>query len=184
MCYASFSGDVEKAAIASKVPSEIIRALEHDFDWVTKLRRLKSGAGVSDAEKTANRAVNYLQAQRLRDVLEESLRLLENPEELTKMLVQFKYTREGDVDCVTVNPKALLDLTKALESVQNMSYRALGDKLPASADVVNEKDKGVASTVSSVRDVIAALQDFAAKPAPVVEVVAPVEQVSQDACGA
>lgn len=166
MCYASFSGDIEKTAISAKVPADIIRALEHDFDWQTKLRRLKSGAGVSDAEKTANRAVNYLQAQRLRDVLEESLRLLEDPEELVKMLVQFKYTKEGDVDTLAVNPKALLDLTKALESVQNMSYRALGDKLPTQADTVNEKDKGVASSVSSVRDVIAALQEFAAAPAP------------------
>lgn len=166
MCYASFSGDIEKTAISAKVPADIIRSLEHDFDWQTKLRRLKSGAGVSDAEKTANRAVNYLQAQRLRDVLEESLRLLEEPDELVKMLVHFKYTKEGDVDTLAVNPKALLDLTKALESVQNMSYRALGDKLPTQADTVNEKDKGVASSVSSVRDVIAALQEFAAAPAP------------------
>lgn len=173
MCYASFSGDVDKAAIASKVPSDIIRALEHDFDWVSKLRKLKSGAGVSDAEKTANRAVNYLQAQRLREVLEESLRLLEDPEQLARALVKFKLASDGDVLGIEVSPKALLDLTKALESAQNMSYRALGDKLPTQADTVNEKDKGVASSVSSVRDVISALQDFAAKPhvpAPVVEV--------------
>lgn len=166
MCYASFSGDVEKTAISAKVPADIIRSLEHDFDWTTKLRRLKSGAGVSDAEKTANRAVNYLQAQRLRDVLEESLRLLEDPEKLALALVKFKLTKEGDVAGIEVSPKALLDLTKALESVQNMSYRALGDKLPTQADTVNEKDKGVASSVTSVRDVIAALQEFAATPAP------------------
>lgn len=175
MCYASFSGDVDKAAIASKVPADIIRSLEHDFDWVSKLKKLKSGAGVSDAEKTANRAVNYLQAQRLRDVLEESLRMLESPEELVKALVKFKYTKEGEVEYVESTAKTLLDLTKALESVQNMSYRALGDKLPTQADTVNEKDKGVASSVASVRDVISALQDFAAKPhvpATVVEVQA------------
>jgi len=169
MCYAAFSGDVEKTSISAKIPAAIILALEHDFDWPTKLKRLKSGAGVSDAEKTANRAVNYLQAQRLRDVLEESLRLLESPEELTKMLVKFKYTKEGDVDCVDVNPKALLDLTKALESVQNMSYRALGDKLPTQADTVNEKDKGVASSMSTVRDVISALAEFAPRPVRAVE---------------
>jgi len=176
MCYAAFAGDVEKAAISAKVPATIIRSLEHDFDWVTKLRRLKSGAGVSDAEKTANRAVNYLQAQRMRDILERSLVLFEDEEQLIKALVRFKFAREGEVEHVETNPKAVLDLTKALEVAQNMSYRALGDKLPTQADTVNEKDKGVAGSVSSVRDVIAALQEFARSPSPQI-----VETVSADA---
>ena len=162
MCYAAFSGDVEKTSISAKIPAAIILALEHDFDWPTKLKRLKSGAGVSDAEKTANRAVNYLQAQRMRDILERSIQLLESPEELVRLLVKFKFMKEGDVVGLEVSPKAVLDLTKALESAQNMSYRALGDKLPTQADTVNEKDKGVTSSMSSVRDVIAALAEFSA----------------------
>lgn len=160
MCYAAFSGDVEKTSISSKVPAAIILALEHDFDWPTKLKRLKSGAGVSDAEKTANRAVNYLQAQRMRDILERSIQLLEDEEALVKALLKFKFTKEGEVESVEVNPKAVLDLTKALETAQNMSYRALGDKLPTQADTVNEKDKGTGGNLNSVRDVLNALQEM------------------------
>jgi len=160
MCYCSFAGDLEKTSISAKVPIAVLQSLEHDFDWVAKLRKLKSGAGVSDAERTANRAVNYLQAQRMRDVLERSLRLIEDEEQLLKLMLKFKFSREGEIEHVEVNPKAILDLTKALESAQNMSYRALGDKLPAAADVVNENDKGVAGSMTSVRDVIAALAEY------------------------
>lgn len=167
MCYASFAGDVEKTAISAKVPAEIIRALEHDFDWPSKLRKLKSGAGVSDAEKTANRAVNYLQAQRMRDVLERALALLEDEEELIKAIVKFKFAKEGELEYVEANPKAVLDLSKALETVQNMSYRALGDKLPTQADTVNEQDKGTPSNVSSVRSVLSALAEFSRADKPV-----------------
>lgn len=161
MCYAAFSGDLEKTAIASKVPLAALVALEHDFNWVAKLKRLKTGAGESDAERVANRAVNYLQAQRMRDVLEDALRLLSDPEELLRQLVKFKFAADGAVERIDVNPKAVLDLAKALETVQNMSYRALGDKIPTAAETVNSSDRGTsAASVISVRSVISALTEM------------------------
>ena len=57
LCYASFCGDVEKASISSKTPLAVVRSLEHDFNWPDKLKRLRSGTGVSETEKTVNRAV-------------------------------------------------------------------------------------------------------------------------------
>jgi hypothetical protein len=161
MCYAAFSGDLEKTSIASKVPLAALVALEHDFNWVAKLKRLKTGAGESDAERVANRAVNYLQAQRMRDVLEDALRLLSDPEELLRQLVKFKFAADGAVERIDVNPKAVLDLAKALETVQNMSYRALGDKIPTAAETVNSNDRGTsAASVVSVRSVISALTEM------------------------
>jgi len=160
MVYAAFDGDEEKTAIAAKVPVAAVRSLAHDYNWPHKLKRLKSGAGESAAERTANRAVNYLQAQRMRDILERSMELLEDEEGLLRALVQVKLTRDGDVDSVNVNPKAVLELTKSLEVVQNMSYRALGDKVAAQAEGVDGQPAGAAGRVQAVRDVIGVLTEM------------------------
>lgn len=160
MVYAAFDGDEEKTSIASKVPLKAVQALAHDYNWPHKLKRLKSGAGESAAERTANRAVNYLQAQRMRDILERSIELLEDREGLIRALVDIKLTRDGDVDSINVNPKAVLELTKALEVVQNMSYRALGDKVAAQAEGVDGQPLGAQGRVQTVRDVIGVLTEM------------------------
>lgn len=154
MVYAAFDGDEEKAAIASKVPVEAIRALAHDYNWAAKLKRLKTGSGEPEAERVANRAVNYVQAQRMRTILEKSIELLEDEEQLLRALLKYKLTKEGDVESIEVSPKAVLELTKALEVVQNMSYRALGDKMPAKADDTEGKAAGAQGSVANVRKVI------------------------------
>lgn len=158
MIYCGFSGDIEKTSISSKVPAAVIRSLEHDYNWPVKLARLKRGAGESEAEKTANRAVSYLQAQRMREIIEKSLEMLENEEALVKALVRFKFAKEGEIESVEFTPKHVLDLAKALESVHSACYRALGDKIPAQADPVNAETKN--NSISTVRDVIGVLQDM------------------------
>jgi hypothetical protein len=162
MCYAAFGGDTEKASIASKVPLSALLTLEHDFNWPAKLKRLKTGAGESEAERVANRAVNYLQAQRMRDVLERALRLIESPDELLQALIKAKIAPDdGSIERIDVNPKAVLDLSKALETVQNMSYRALGDRVPVAADASHPKDNSVnGGNVTSVRTVITMLNEM------------------------
>jgi len=147
--------------MSAQVPAATIRSLEHDFDWPTKLKRFRSGGAPTEVEKLANRALSYQQAQRMRSVVEESLRLMESPEELVKQLVQFKYTREGEITEITATAKAVFDLAKAMELCHNMCYRALGDKLPAQADTVTDEDKGVKGGLSTVRGVLGALSDLA-----------------------
>ena len=96
----------------------------------------------------------------MRDILERSMELLEDEEGLLRALVQVKLTRDGDVDSVNVNPKAVLELTKSLEVVQNMSYRALGDKVAAQAEGVDGQPAGAAGRVQAVRDVIGVLTEM------------------------
>ena len=179
MLYAAFSGDIEKAAISSKVPASVIRSLEHDFNWVAKLKRLKTGAGESEAEKVANRAVSYLQAQRMREVIENALRLVEDEEALIRALVKFKLTKEGEVEHVECTSKTLLELAKALESVHAMCYRALGDRVPVAADVVRDKNQSP-NSVSDVRQVIELLSEMkraTSAPEPVVvDAIPPAEE--------
>lgn len=174
MIYAAFGGDIEKTAISSKTPAAVVKALEHDFNWPVKLKRLKTGAGESEAERVANRAVSYLQAQRMREVIEKSLQLLEDEDALVRALVKLKFLPNGDViGGVEVSPKAILDLAKALESVHSACYRALGDKIPAQADPVDKDTRG-GNSMNTVRDVLGILHDMSkatSKPVPTVPAI-------------
>ena len=156
MCYAAFSGDIEKTAISAKVPAPMVRALEHDFNWPTKLKRLKTGAGEAEAEKVANRVVNYLQAQKLRDIVTTAIELYTSEDKLISALVKFRYIKEGEIAEITQNPKAVLDLCKALESIHNCCYRALGDKIPTNIDA-HKTIRGGDEHIATVRDVLATL---------------------------
>lgn len=162
MCYAGFGGDLEKTSMAAQVPLAVVRALEHDFNWVVKLKKLKTGAGAPEAEKLANRAVSYIQARRLREIVERALNLVEDEEALLRAMLKFHLTKEGDVDRVEVNSKALLDLAKAMESAHSACYRALGDKVPAQADPVDSREKG-GNSLTTVRDVLNVLDDMRQK---------------------
>jgi len=164
MCYVGFGGDVEKTAIASHIPAKIVRSLEHDFDWEIKLKRMRNGGGDDDVERVANRAVNYLQAQRMRDVLETTLTLISGDrEELVRLVSKVHVLKDGSVDYVEVSPKAVLELTKALESVHNMLYRALGDKVATAAEAV-AKAEGAGATsagnLDNVRNIIESLSIY------------------------
>lgn len=162
MCYAGFGGDLEKTAMAAQVPLAVVRALEHDFNWIVKLKKLKTGAGAPEAEKLANRAVSYIQARRLREIVERAINLVEDEEALLRAMLKFHLTKEGDVDRVEVNSKALLDLAKAMESAHSACYRALGDKVPAQADPVESREKG-GNSLTTVRDVLNVLEDMRQK---------------------
>jgi hypothetical protein len=161
MSYVAFSGDLERVAKAAKVPVSAIASIEHDFDWTAKLRKMKNGSGAEESEREANRAVSYMQAQRMRDLIEKSISLLEDPEALLRSLVKIKFLREGDVEEVVVSPKALLDLAKALESIHNACYRALGDVAARKADPVAEKtDKVTPVGLPDLRKILGALESM------------------------
>lgn len=162
MCYAGFSGDLEKTAMAAQVPLTVVRALEHDFNWVAKLKKLKTGAGAPEAEKLANRAVSYIQARRMRDIVERALNLVEDEEALLRAVLKFKLSKEGDVEQIEVSPKALLDLAKALEAAHSACYRALGDKVPAQADPVESRERS-GNSLTTVRDVLNVLDSMRQK---------------------
>lgn len=129
LAFASFAGDLEKTAYACNLPVETIQYLAADENWSAKISAAvaaRSKGKGDDFEKNINRTINYVQAHRLRELVDKVLvRVTESKESLDEFLTETKVGRDG----VTENfcGKGLVDLAKAMEIAQTLTYRALGD---------------------------------------------------------
>lgn len=138
-CFAG--GDVEKTAVLCQVDVRIIQALAHDFRWLDKIKgqnRLDTPEGLK-AEQEANRARNYVMAQRYQSMLENVILDHEHSDRFAETmcveLVPIKGTKDPVEYEKVFTGKPLLELAKALQVTSDMTYRALGDKTAAKADV-------------------------------------------------
>ena len=126
---------------------KIVKALAHDFCWL-ELAQGRLGMKDEKGEKEVNRAHSYVQAQRLRKLIDRTVDYLEaNPEQLAQALVST--TKEGEP---VFSAKPLVELTKAAEAAHNMAYRALGDKVATEAEGVSldsEKIKNLSLTINA-----------------------------------
>lgn len=127
--YAFFGGDTKRAACAAQCEERYVVALAHDFNWKDQIKgwnRLDTPEGLA-AEQEANRAANYLIAKKMHDmyiaIIEEAS---QNPE-IWAGVQGIKVDKNGNK---TFEPKVLTELSKAMQIVQDMTYRALGDKIP------------------------------------------------------
>lgn len=124
--YLTFYGDVERTAVAMQIDAQTVRDLANAERWadkVSELNQLRAGDS-RDVQVQINRAINFVQAHRIRSVLD-------------KVVSHFsKMDAEGLVDTLThvdkngsstFSARALTDLVKALETTQLMTQRALGD---------------------------------------------------------
>jgi hypothetical protein len=123
--YITFAGDIEKTALACEVDKQVVRDLANAERWNLKVKDWL------DAQKEdprgsqiqINRAINYVQAHRLRGILDSVVQFLQEgtPEDLINRLTVV--TKNGP----EFKTRALTDLVKAAETVQLMTARALGD---------------------------------------------------------
>lgn len=158
--YMSFVGDCDQTAAALQMDPYVVQALAKQEDWVTKVKHLsqmsKSGKP-GDFEKAANRALNFVQAHRLRGVL-------------TSLLTQYEAKEPADIAEVTVSStgvekvscKFLSDLASAMEKVHALSYAALGDSI-AERNARLEEDGSEVSGDTLHRAVFAALNSPAVR---------------------
>lgn len=151
MLYAYFGGDALKCANACRVDIRIIQALEHDFSWADKIKgqnRLDTPEGLK-MEQELNRAANYTMAKRFAAVLESVVLDAESTERFIETLcielVPIK-GKPGEYEKV-FTAKPLLELAKAMQTINDMSYRALGDKTAAKADTVPD-DTGKSTSLA------------------------------------
>jgi len=163
MLYSFFGGDIVKTAAAANVDVRIIQALEHDFSWASKITGqsdLSTPEGLT-AEQAANRGANYVMAKRFGAILESVITSGETEGEpfLERMCID---TDEKGNKTFTTKP--LMEIAKTLEILNNMTYRALGDKVAAKAegvaDTAGKADalalgiyKGMAKMAAAVREV-------------------------------
>lgn len=163
MLYAYFGGDTTKTAQACAVDVRVIDSLAHDFHWMAQIKgqnRLDTDEG-RKAEQEANRARNYVLAQRLGTLLEHIvLKASNDPEKWAEM------------NCVEVNPetnektftsKPLVEIAKAAQIIQDMTYRATGDKLAAQASTTEASDGKVTNLMTNVYLNLGKLEETAKK---------------------
>lgn len=121
----SLGGDVEKTAIALRCNLDEFKLLADDEGWQRKLKQWNSlsGSQPRDVSIQVNRAVNYVQAHRLRSIIDKVVEqmALDTPDELIARLTV--NTRDGS----RFESRILTDLVKAAETAQLMTQRALGD---------------------------------------------------------
>lgn len=130
LLYATFCGDLEKTAHALNVqPVDVLEMARADR-WDERLKSilaLKKSSRPGDIERAINRAVNFVQAHRLRHVVERAIRrLYQMTDAEFEKAVFTNVSIKGEVDH-RLSAKGLADLASAMEKAQSMSYAALTD---------------------------------------------------------
>jgi hypothetical protein len=129
LTFMSLIGDVEKTATALDLDPKIVAALADQEGWIDKVRRLsvmsKSGKQ-GDHERATNRALNFVQAHRMRMTVDALLRSFDGltPEEICEKLSTVD--KNGNYH---ISARFLADLAAASEKIQALSYAALGDSV-------------------------------------------------------
>lgn len=131
--FVAFSGDVMRTAVACNLPPETIHALATSEGWHAKVKEwttLREGS-TADVAVQVNRAVNFVQAHRLRSLVDKVVTELTKlePSELVDKLSSHTRDKSGlrIPGASTFSARALTDLVKAAESAHLMTQRALGD---------------------------------------------------------
>lgn len=126
----AFNGDVPRAAIALNLTQAEVRGMLISNNWapmIAERNKLREGS-TQDESIVVNRAINYVQAHRLRGLVDRvasELNKLE-PDALVDLLSSKSKGKNGEVSR-TFSARALTDLVKAAESCHLMTQRALGD---------------------------------------------------------
>jgi uncharacterized protein with von Willebrand factor type A (vWA) domain len=115
------------------VPEKIVASLAHDFNWKDKAagrQRLDTEEG-QEHERTLNRVSSYIMGERLSRVFSNLIAELDSDPTFAKAFCT-AVDEDGNTKFSTKN---LVDLAKGAQIVNDIKYRALGDKLAQQADV-------------------------------------------------
>lgn len=131
LLYATFCGDLEKTAHALNVrPVDVLKMAEEEH-WNEQLKNIlemKKSGKPGDIERAVNRALNFVQAHRMRLFVERILHKLvsmEN-EEVEEYIFSDHSSKDGTA-FKRLTTRAIADLASAMEKAQAMSYQALSD---------------------------------------------------------
>lgn len=134
LLYCCFCGDVARTAHALAVPPALIEQLATEHRWDSKLKPiidLKASTRAGDVERAVNRALNFVQAHRLRLFLERVLRQMCGMSVTDMEAFLFPIEKRGrkgfEVVHQSLTTRALADLAAALEKTHSMTYLALND---------------------------------------------------------
>lgn len=135
LLYATFVGDCEKTAAALGIrPVDVLRAADEE-GWAGKLGKiieLKKSSKPGDMERAINRALNYVQAYRMRAFLARVVQKVTglSNEEMEDYIFTEAITTDKDGQSIKYKKlatRSLADLTTALEKCHALTYLALND---------------------------------------------------------
>lgn len=161
LTYLSFLGDAEKTAAALHITVTYVRAQAIKGGWEDQVQRfvaLKQSQGADALAKELNRTVNYVQAVKLRNLLDRVIQRLSDEQE---SFDGFLAHRGKDND--NFSAKAPLELVKAVETIHKMTYQALGDS--SGERVTDDKNEGAKNVSLSVLRALAATSGTQLDPA-------------------
>lgn len=138
MLFALFGGKIERTAAVGGVPVEIVQALAHDFNWKDKVNGksdLTTDEG-KEYEKAMNRVASYVTAVRMANVMG---RLVDELDKDPSFARAFCTEVDDETGERSFNTKNLVELAKGMQIVDDLKYRALGDKVAQAADTTGQK---------------------------------------------
>lgn len=129
--YAMFVGDIERTAIACNKPVDEIADMAQAGAWqkrIAVLIKLQKSGIPGDTERGVNRAINFIQADRLRELIERIVRILTNMSEddMLDNLLSVTVDKGGNATSKILT-RPFADLATALEKCHAMTYQALSD---------------------------------------------------------
>lgn len=127
LAFVALVGDVEKTALALDLDPKVVARLAEEEGWHEKIRRVcllsKSGKP-GDWERAQNRALCWIQAHQVRDLLSRILH------DVKEMETDALLDKTGSIDRTGESrwsSRFFSDLTAAMDKAHAMSYAALGD---------------------------------------------------------
>jgi hypothetical protein len=123
--YMTFDGCTLKAALACDLPEETVARLADEDNWPAKIKSLSKFSAINQRSvaQQINRAANFMQGHRLRQILDKVIKEISESPEAFKEFTQV-YQPGGGIGRSTKN---LTDLARAVEITHAVTMRALGD---------------------------------------------------------
>lgn len=128
LLFATFCGAPVPVAKALGVSPQAVMRMAAEGGWAEKLRPIlelhQGAAKPADVERAVNRALNWVQANRLRIVIERTVKLLYG---LTAEELEAQFTESAGEGRTKFSVRVLADLAAAMEKAQMLTYAALND---------------------------------------------------------
>jgi hypothetical protein len=145
-------GDVERVALALEIDPAFVGWLAEQEGWADKIRRvsvMSKGGKPGDWERAQNRCLNFVQAHRVRMLIDRLILHLfkMTPEELATKMSSMQ--KNGSLN---LSGRFFADIMSALDKVHVLSYYALGDSVGERLERTREEGQD-----RSVADIHAAL---------------------------
>lgn len=131
LLFATFCGDIVRTAHAIGCSEAAVLKMCEDEGWHNKLApilALKKSSRPGDVERACNRALNFVQAHKMRLFVARVLHSLTGltEEQFQEYVYPSSKDKEGNVT-TKLSTRALADLASAMEKCQALTYLALTD---------------------------------------------------------